>query len=63
MLSIALIRMKDQRHQAEVAKCSIIHWKELHIQGGQINNIQGIYGNHHPTQETIKLGKRKPGEK
>jgi len=50
--------MEEQRPQAEVAKCTVIHWEELHIQGGQINNVKGIYGNHHPTQETIQLGKR-----
>lgn len=34
------------------------HWKELHSQGGQINNIHRIYGNH-PTQEIIQHGKDK----
>lgn len=62
MLSLAVIRMKEPRPQAEVANCSVIHWKELYIQEGKINNVQGIYGNHHLTRETIKLRKRQTRE-
>lgn len=41
-----------------MANCCVIHWEELYVQEGEINYVQGIYGNHHLIQETIKLRKK-----
>lgn len=50
--------MKKPRTQADMANCCVIHWEELYVQEGEINDVQGIYGNHHLIQKTIKLRKR-----
>lgn len=55
MLSIAVIWMKKPRPQADMVNCCVIHWEELYVQEGEINDVQGIYGNHYLIQETIKL--------
>lgn len=63
MLSIAVIWVKKPRSEADMANCGVNHWEELYVQEGVINDVQGIYGNHHLIQETIKLRKRQTREK